>query len=64
MVVDSVKKFSDAELIIKFASIGVGERISFSDLISEIYIPTECKEDICWRGKEKAECFKVSGLYW
>ena len=41
-VVDSAKKLSDAELIVKIASSSVGERI-FRDLRSEIYIPSEEK---------------------
>ena len=41
-VVDSAKKLSDAELIVKLASSSVGERI-FRDLRSEIYIPSEEK---------------------
>ena len=41
-VVDRAKKLSDAELIVKLASSGVGERIS-RDLRSEIYIPSEEK---------------------
>ena len=41
-VVDSAKKLSDAELIVKLASSSVGERI-FRDLKSEIYISSEEK---------------------
>ena len=41
-VVDRAKKLSDAELIVKLASSGVGERI-LRDLKSEIYIPFEEK---------------------
>ena len=41
-VVDSAKKLSDAELIVKLASSSVWERI-FRDLRSEIYIPSEEK---------------------
>ena len=41
-VVDRAKKLSDAELVIKFASSSVGERI-FRDLRSEISIPSEKK---------------------
>ena len=41
-VVDRAKKLSDAELIVKLASSGVGERI-FRDLKSEIYIHFEQK---------------------
>ena len=41
-VVDRAKKLSDAELIVKLASSGVGERIS-RHLQSEIYIPSEEK---------------------
>ena len=41
-VVDSAKKLSDAELIVKLASSSVGERI-FRDLRSEIYISSEEK---------------------
>ena len=39
-VVDRAKKLSDAELIIKFASSSVGERI-FRELRSEIDIPSD-----------------------
>ena len=41
-LVDMAKKLSDVELIIKFASSSVGERI-FRDLRSKIYIPSEEK---------------------
>ena len=41
-VVDSAKKLSDAELIVKIANSSVGERI-LRDLRSEIYIPSEEK---------------------
>ena len=41
-MVDSAKKLSDAELIVKLASSSVGERI-FRDLRSEIYISSEMK---------------------
>ena len=42
-VVDRAKKLSDAELIIKFASSSVGERI-FRELRSEIYIPSDAEK--------------------
>ena len=41
-MVDRVKKLSGAELVVKLVSSNVGERI-FSDLRSEIYIPSEEK---------------------
>ena len=61
-MIDRAKKLSDAELIVKLASSSVGERI-FRDLRSEIYILSE-EKNICWWGKWKIDCFKVSGFYW
>ena len=43
MVIGRAKKFSDAKLIIKFASSSVGQPVFFRDLRSESFISIEEK---------------------